>query len=188
MKLKNTEISSIYLYDHIKKTVDLPAFVERETGANLIWQIEDEKASANCPIHNEKKPSFHLNKYDGIWMYHCFGCGAKGTIIDFCMDYFGLSTSFEAVVLICKKLEIKNVHDIVVEGLKNVSKKVSIQKKMECQNIVISNICRQLLREDFNKNQTFVAQTYKRLNEAMDNGDNETLQIIDQEVFDKRME
>lgn len=39
-----------------------------------------------CPFHKEKTPSFHV--YDDH--YHCFGCGAHGSVIDFVMESEGL--------------------------------------------------------------------------------------------------
>jgi DNA primase len=36
-----------------------------------------------CPFHKEKSPSFHVVEEKGF--YHCFGCGAHGTAIDFMM-------------------------------------------------------------------------------------------------------
>ena len=42
-----------------------------------------------CFSHNEKTPSMRV--YKGSGGYHCFGCGAHGSIIDFVMQYFGLN-------------------------------------------------------------------------------------------------
>jgi len=42
-----------------------------------------------CPFHNEKTPSFTLNEDKGF--YHCFGCQANGSVIDFIMETDGLS-------------------------------------------------------------------------------------------------
>ena len=44
--------------------------------------------SGLCPFHNEKTPSFTLNEEKGF--YHCFGCGAHGSAIDFVMNIEGL--------------------------------------------------------------------------------------------------
>jgi DNA primase len=40
--------------------------------------------SGLCPFHNEKTPSFTVNDKKGF--YHCFGCGAHGSIIDWVMQ------------------------------------------------------------------------------------------------------
>ena len=42
-----------------------------------------------CFSHNERTPSMKV--YKGNGGYHCFGCGAHGSIIDFVMQYFGLN-------------------------------------------------------------------------------------------------
>ena len=42
-----------------------------------------------CPFHGEKTPS--LKVYNGDGGFHCFGCGAHGSVIDFVEKYFSLS-------------------------------------------------------------------------------------------------
>lgn len=42
-----------------------------------------------CPFHNEKTPSFTVNDQKGF--YHCFGCGAHGSVIDFVMNTQGMT-------------------------------------------------------------------------------------------------
>ena len=37
-----------------------------------------------CPFHNEQSPSFSVT--EDKQLYHCFGCGASGTVINFIMD------------------------------------------------------------------------------------------------------
>lgn len=41
-----------------------------------------------CPFHNEKTPSFTVNDQKGF--YHCFGCSAHGSAINFVMETEGL--------------------------------------------------------------------------------------------------
>lgn len=47
------------------------------------------EAKGLCPFHNEKSPSFTVN--DDKQFYHCFGCGAHGTALDFLMETENLS-------------------------------------------------------------------------------------------------
>lgn len=42
-----------------------------------------------CPFHSEKTPSFTVNDQKGF--YHCFGCGAHGSVIDFVMNTQGMT-------------------------------------------------------------------------------------------------
>jgi DNA primase len=48
----------------------------KKTGSNYV---------ARCPFHNEKTPSFNVNRNRQI--FHCFGCGASGNAISFLMDF-----------------------------------------------------------------------------------------------------
>ncbi|MDV7340935.1 DNA primase [Terasakiella sp. A23] len=45
--------------------------------------------SGLCPFHSEKSPSFTVNDDKGF--YHCFGCGAHGSALDFVMNTEGLN-------------------------------------------------------------------------------------------------
>lgn len=45
--------------------------------------------TACCPFHTEKTPSFTVSPQKQF--YHCFGCGAHGTVIGFLMEYERMS-------------------------------------------------------------------------------------------------
>ena len=53
-----------------------------------------------CPFHNEKTPSFSVNAERGF--FHCFGCGAGGSVFNFIMRVEGL-TFPEAVRSLARK-------------------------------------------------------------------------------------
>ena len=61
-------------------------------------QVKLKKSGANymglCPFHNEKTPSFSVSPTKGI--FHCFGCGVGGSVINFVMKTENL-TFTEAV-------------------------------------------------------------------------------------------
>ncbi len=56
-----------------------------------------------CPFHNEKTPSFSVNAERGF--FHCFGCGAGGTVFDFVMRVEGL-TFLEALQSLARRYGI----------------------------------------------------------------------------------
>jgi DNA primase len=56
-----------------------------------------------CPFHSERTPSFHVNQERQT--YHCFGCGAGGTAINFVMVTEKLEFP-EAVKFLAKRLGI----------------------------------------------------------------------------------
>ena len=66
------------------------------------------KAGSNykglCPFHGEKTPSFTVSPTKGF--YHCFGCSAHGTAIDFLMNHDNLSFP-EAVEALAEMLGLE---------------------------------------------------------------------------------
>ena len=56
-----------------------------------------------CPFHEEKTPSFSVNAERGF--FHCFGCGAGGTVFDFVMKTEGLNFA-EALQSLAKRYGI----------------------------------------------------------------------------------
>lgn len=67
--------------DDLLQRVDLVDLIDgyvplKKSGSNYV---------ARCPFHNEKTPSFSVNRDKQF--FHCFGCGASGNAIGFLMDY-----------------------------------------------------------------------------------------------------
>lgn len=56
-----------------------------------------------CPFHNEKTPSFSVNRNKQI--YHCFGCGVGGNAYTFLMEYDSVSFK-EAIKILADKAGI----------------------------------------------------------------------------------
>jgi DNA primase len=54
-------------------------------GARVPLKKAGREYKACCPFHNEKSPSFSVSPDKQF--FHCFGCGAHGTVIGFLMQY-----------------------------------------------------------------------------------------------------
>ncbi|MFI3257386.1 MAG: DNA primase [Spirochaetales bacterium] len=61
-----------------------------------------------CPFHNEKTPSFHI--IPDRKMFHCFGCQAGGSLIQFYMQAEKVSF-YDATHALAKRAGIKIVYD-----------------------------------------------------------------------------
>jgi DNA primase catalytic core len=72
----------------LKQSVDLVAVVQSR-GVKLVKQGKD--FVGLCPFHKEKTPSFHVTPSKNL--FHCLGCHAGGSVIDFVMRQDGLTKS-----------------------------------------------------------------------------------------------
>lgn len=66
--------------EELKARSDLVSVVSRRVALTR----KGREHTGLCPFHQEKTPSFTLNEQKGF--YHCFGCGAHGSVIDFVMQ------------------------------------------------------------------------------------------------------
>jgi len=73
-----------------------------------------------CPFHNEKTPSFHVSPAKQL--YHCFGCGEGGTVINFIMKIENLDF-VETVKLLADRAGITLPEEKIVPGDKNHEKR-----------------------------------------------------------------
>ncbi len=98
---QNTKVPSSK--DALKKTfflkhahmIDKPTIARVKAQADIVEVIGERVALAPsgggfkglCPFHAEKTPSFTVSPAKS--MYHCFGCGQGGSVIDFVMTSMG---------------------------------------------------------------------------------------------------
>ena len=125
---------------------------------------------------------------DNILTGNCLGCGAKGTIIDFFMEYYRINNSAEAVLRICKKFGFDKDKSFNSAQLNDIKKKVDFHKKLEYTHIVTSNQCRMLLQKDIGKYSKWIGGVYREMNDAMDRDDIVTIERISSEAHKKLME
>lgn len=160
-----------YLMDAVKK-IDLKAFVEREAGATFA-QKGHNKWMGVCPLHGDSNPSFSITLLnDGAWVYKCFGCLSSGTIIDFCMERFSLSSPWEAAMFAAEKEGVKCDSSMIVKASKEAKIQTDRQYETDLAHFVASEYCRMLLRScgGDEETMTWVARTYSSMNHMLDDG------------------
>ena len=87
--------------DRVLDEVDL-AEVVSDYGVKL--QLRGHTAKGCCPFHQEDTPSFHIDTAKNL--YHCFGCGKGGNVINFVMEQDGLTFPLAVKKLLKEKLHI----------------------------------------------------------------------------------
>jgi DNA primase len=88
------------LNDRLDALVVMEDYVRLEKKGGRYWGL--------CPFHNEKTPSFTVDP--DRKMYHCFGCGQGGGIINFVMEMDKL-TFPEAVETLARRFGIEVVYE-----------------------------------------------------------------------------
>jgi len=83
---------------------------------------------ACCPFHNEKSPSFTVSPDKQL--YHCFGCGASGSVIRFLMDYEHMEF-VEAVEDLAKTAGVEVPYEGPNRPKQNTSKLFELHELME---------------------------------------------------------
>lgn len=75
----------------VKQTYGIDRAIEEIAGVTFTKRTGATSKMACCPFHAEKSPSFSVNPKSGY--YCCFGagCGARGDVFQFIMDYHGVS-------------------------------------------------------------------------------------------------
>ncbi|MGA2585466.1 MAG: AAA family ATPase [Candidatus Aminicenantales bacterium] len=97
------------------KKIDLKKYLQDKYG--LIFNNSDH---ALCPFHHDTNPSLSISQEDGTWLWHCFGCGKGGSIIDFLVEQEHIDIA-EAISRLTQELpsdgpEIVKIYDYVDES------------------------------------------------------------------------
>jgi len=157
------------LYDEAKK-INLVDFITKHSGASFSKSGSSYQAICPMPSHRDTKPSFNVTEKNGIWFFHCFGCGSSGTIIDFAKDYWSLDHPSEALILIMQKEGLKSGAEAMLRAVRDAKVRVDFNKKLECSHFVAASNCRRLLRRfpDDKTVETWVAKAYRAMNAMLD--------------------
>ena len=94
MRFSDSFIQEVSERNDIVDVVSGYVSLTKRSGANMFGL---------CPFHSEKTPSFSVNP--GRQMYHCFGCGKGGGVINFMMEIENL-TFPEAVETLAKRVNM----------------------------------------------------------------------------------
>lgn len=104
--------------------------------------IELRRAGQNykglCPFHSEKTPSFMVSTDKQI--FHCFGCGVGGNIVNFVMKYENLSFQ-ESLRLLAKKAGL-NIKEYKFEGKNEDLKEKLTEIHREALRVFVENLKR----------------------------------------------
>lgn len=93
-------ILSTEVKEEIRRRVDLVELV----GSQVTLKKAGRYFKGLCPFHQEKTPSFHVDRDKGLW--HCFGCLAGGDAFDFVMRASNLSF-MEAAEVLAKRAGVR---------------------------------------------------------------------------------
>jgi DNA primase len=82
---------------------------------------------ALCPFHDEKTPSFIIQRGDNH--YHCFGCGAHGDAIQFLMTYLKMSFA-EAVESLGQRFHVE-IEEVESESRPKGPSKILLKEALD---------------------------------------------------------
>jgi len=169
------------LCDYINRRVDLQEYIETDAALRVSATGPSSGGKSYCPFpdHSESRPSFHIyyDEEEGVWSYYCWGCNRGGDVISFFQNYHRVGF-YKALKIICERFNINPDDESIMTDLGHAKRKFSLKKRMECAHITTSNQCRMLLRKNYKKYSSWVAEQYKRMNRALAEDDIEYIEEL----------
>lgn len=89
--------------DEIRRRVDLVDLV----GGHVTLKKAGRYHKGLCPFHQEKTPSFYVDREKGLW--HCYGCQRGGDIFSFVMETANLAFQ-EAAEVLARRAGVQLAH------------------------------------------------------------------------------
>ena len=112
------------IFDYVKQNISLRDVVEGILGESC----EYGKCYTNCPFCDHKG-HFAIKQDGSTEFYKCFnGCKGEGTIVDFYINYYNLSSTHEAIAKIKKDYNLETMYNNFKKEFKIKSKKKVIEK------------------------------------------------------------
>lgn len=109
--------------------VSILDYMDQEYDSYWIYNKSSNWANTNCPMprHDDSSPSFGVNTETNL--FHCFGCGCKGDIIELVQNVEGLTfieaiqkiSNFAGLEIELTNLDIKNLINEINDNLKSRS-------------------------------------------------------------------
>lgn len=72
-----------------------------------------------CPFHNDDNPSCFIS--DELKTYHCFGCHAKGTVVEFVRDFERIQNGNEKYTQVHAIKELAEVFEVALPDLEDMT-------------------------------------------------------------------
>ena len=91
------------LIDRIRAAVDIVEII----GKDVKLQQRGRSYVGLCPFHDEKTPSYNVNRQEQL--YYCFGCGQGGDVFKYIMESQNVPFP-EAVRIIAEQVNIEVPH------------------------------------------------------------------------------
>jgi len=143
------------------------------------------KFKALCPFHRDTKtPSLSISADKQL--FHCFGCGKGGGVIQFVMEQQGLDFQ-EAVIYLAERanLDIPKNNQNNEDYVKNDIKKILFEINLECAKYFRSELSKSKKALDYAKERGLSPEVIKKFGIGYAPSNNKILDILEKKGYSK---